>query len=243
MHRARAAGRQQGVFGRDAAALGDRHARRAGHVLVDHVVHAEGAASDLDAQRFGQTVEGAVGRGAIDLHGAAQEEVGIEIAQSEIGVGHRGLGAAAAVAGRPGLGAAALGSDIERAELRPVRDRAAAGADLDQLDGGDLDGQSGAAQEALLARRLEAVGDQRLALVDQGELGGRAAHVEGQHAVEAGIAAEPGAGQRAGRRAAFQQLHRRALGLAHMGEAAVGQHEKEPPGMPSSRSACSSRSR
>ena len=198
---------------------------------------------DLDTERLGQTVEGGVGRGAVDLHGAAQEEVGIEIAEGEVGIGHRGLAAAAAVAGRPRLGAAALGSDMERAEFRPVRDRAAAGADLDQLDRGDLDRQAGAAQEALLARRLEAVGDQRLALVDQGELGRRAAHVEGEHAVEAGVAAEPGAGQRAGRRAAFQQLHGRALGFAHMGEAAVGQHEKKSAGMPSSRSACSRRSR
>ena len=111
-----------------------------------------------------------------------------------------------------------------------MRDRAAAGADLDQLDGGDLHGQAGAAQEALLARRLEAVGDQRLAVVDQRELGRRAAHVEGEHALEAGVAAEPGAGQRARRRAAFQQLHRRALGLAHMGQAAVRQHQEQAAG-------------
>ena len=75
--------------------------------------------------------------------------------------------------------------------------RAAAGADLDQLHRGDLDRQAGAAQEALLPRRLEAPADQRLAAIDQGQLGGGAAHVEGQHPVEPGVAAEPGAGQRA----------------------------------------------
>ena len=111
-----------------------------------------------------------------------------------------------------------------------MRDRAAAGADLDQLDGGDLHRQAGAAQEALLARRLEAVGDQRLAVVDQRELGRRAAHVEGQHALQPGVAAEPGAGQRARRRAAFQQLHRRALGLADMRQAAVRQHQEQAAG-------------
>ena len=111
-----------------------------------------------------------------------------------------------------------------------MRDRAAAGADLDQLDGRDLHRQAGAAQEALLARRLEAIGDQRLAVVDQRELGRRAAHVEGEHALQSGVAAEPGAGQRAGRRAAFEQLHRRALGLAHMGEAAVRQHQEQAAG-------------
>ena len=227
MDRTRAAGRQQRILRGNAAALGDGDARRARHVLVDHVVHAEGGAARLDAQRRREPAERAVGRRAIDLHGAAQEEVGVEVAQGEVGVGHGGFRAAAAVAGRSRLRAAALGPDIERAEVRLARDRAAARADLDQLDSGDLDRQSGAAQKTLFARGFEAVGDQRLAVVDQGELGGRAAHVEGEYAFQPGVAAEPGAGQRAGGRAAFQQLHRRALGLAHVGEAAVGQHEEE----------------
>ncbi|HEX9522092.1 MAG TPA: hypothetical protein VF949_03935, partial [Reyranella sp.] len=34
---------------------------------------------------------------------------------------------------------------------------------------------------------LEAVGDQRLAVIDQGQLRRRAAHVEGEHAIEAGV--------------------------------------------------------
>ena len=45
MDRPGAAGRQQRILRRDAAALGDRHARGAGHVLVHHVVHAEGGAA------------------------------------------------------------------------------------------------------------------------------------------------------------------------------------------------------
>src|SRR3712207_8623224 len=47
------------------------------------------------------------------------------------------------------------------------RSRAAAGADLDQLDGGNLDRQPRPAQEPLLPRRLESIRDERLAAIDQ----------------------------------------------------------------------------
>jgi len=168
-----------------------------------------------------------VGRGLVDLHCAAQEEVGIEIAQRQVGIGHRRVRTAAAVTGRSRLRAAALGADIQRAEIGFVRDRTAARADLDQLDGRDLHRQARAAQEALLARGFEAVGHERFAIVDQGELRRRATHVKGQHPFEAGIASEPGACQRTGSRTAFEQLHRHPLGLAHVRQAAVGQHQEQ----------------
>src|SRR5260221_499551 len=66
-----------------------------------------------------------------------------------------------------------------------------------------------------------------LSFTAQRELGRGAAHVEGQHGMEAGVAPEPGTGQRAGGGAAFQQLHRSALGFADMRQAAVGQHQEE----------------
>ena len=106
-------------------------------------------------------------------------------------------------------------------------DGAAAGADLDQLQGRDAHRQAAALDEAPLARDLEAVGDRRLAVVDDAELGGGAAHVEGQHVRAAVAGAEVRGDQRAGRRARFQQLHRRALGLLDIGEAAVRQHQQQ----------------
>ncbi len=81
--------------------------------------------------------------------------------------------------------------------------------------------------EALLACRLEAVADQWLAVVDDAQLRRRAAHVEGQHRLGGAAVAEEGAGERAGGRAGFQQLDRRALRLAHMGQAAVRQHHEQ----------------
>ena len=84
MHWPRAAGRQQRVFGRNAATLGDGDACRARHILVDDIVDAERGAARLDAQGRRQLAERAIGRRAIDLHGAAQEEVGVEVTQGEI---------------------------------------------------------------------------------------------------------------------------------------------------------------
>jgi len=69
---------------KNAAALGDGDAGGPRHVLVHHVVHAEGGAVGCDAQRLRELAEGGVGGGRVDLHGAAQEEVSVEISQSQI---------------------------------------------------------------------------------------------------------------------------------------------------------------
>src|SRR5262249_39306489 len=72
----------------------------------------------------------------------AEEEVRVEIAEDEVGVGHRGLPAAEAVAHRPGIGPGAVGPDLQEAERVDARDGAAAGADLDHLDHRNADGQA-----------------------------------------------------------------------------------------------------
>src|SRR5207249_3545948 len=80
----------------------------------------------------------------------------VEVAQEEVGVGDRRLAAAEPVGGGARLGARAPRSDLQEADLVHLRDAAAAGADLDQLDGRDQDGEAAALDEALLARGLEA---------------------------------------------------------------------------------------
>ena len=73
---------------------------------------------------------------------AAKEEVGREIAQQQIGIGDGGLGAAATVAGRAGIGAGASGPTCSR----PTVDRGngtAAGTDLDHVDHRRFDRQAG----------------------------------------------------------------------------------------------------
>ena len=64
----------------------------------------------------------------------AEEVVGVEKAEHQVGVGHGRLRAAPAVAGGPGLGAGALGPDMQHAAGVDPRDRAAAGADADDVE-------------------------------------------------------------------------------------------------------------
>ena len=122
---------------------------------------------------------------AVELHVAAEEIVGIEQPEHQVGVGDGRLVAAAAVAGRTGIGAGALRADLEQPERVDMGDAAAAGADLDHVDRRDGDRQPAAFLEAVAAVDLEQPGDQRLAVLDQAGLGGGAAHVEGHQPVEA----------------------------------------------------------
>ena len=81
--------------------------------------------------------------------------------------------------------------------------------------------------ESLGARRLEIVGHQRRTVLDQAELGGGAAHIEGEQPVVAVVTAEPSGRQGAGRRPRFQQPDRHALGFVRGSEAAIGQHQMQ----------------
>ncbi len=74
-------------------------------------------------------LDGADGEVAVDHEVAAKEAVGVEAAQHHLRVGHRRLGAATAVARRPGIGARRARPDAERAAGVDIGDRPAAGAD------------------------------------------------------------------------------------------------------------------
>ena len=106
--------------------------------------------------------------------------------------------------------------------------RAAAGADLDQLDGRDADRQAAALDEALLRARPRSCRrssgsppstSESLAVVPPMS--------KASTSPPPSRAAEEGGGERAGGRARLEQLHRRALGLRDVGEAAVRQHEQQ----------------
>ena len=58
----------------------------------------------------------------------------IDAAEHEIGIGHDGIGRAFAVAGRARIGAGAARADMQAAGAVDPGDRAAAGADLDDVD-------------------------------------------------------------------------------------------------------------
>ena len=135
-------------------------------------------------------------RGGVEPLAAAEEIIGIEQAADEVGVGHRRVAAAAAVAHRPRIGARALRPDREEAGAVDPDDRAAAGGDGGEIERGNVE----------LPARHHALGDFERRALDEGDVAAGAAHVEGDEAAFA-VAAEMRARLRAGRRAGEQAVH------------------------------------
>ena len=108
------------------------HAGR--HVHVDEVVDARRRLLDGDAQRVGDGRERRPCGLDVEPHPAGERVVRAEVAEHEVGVGDRRQGAAAAVRGRPGLGAGALRADVQQPALVHRRDRAAPGTDRVDVD-------------------------------------------------------------------------------------------------------------
>ena len=179
-------------------------------------VHAERLGDALDQRTFGGL--------DIEPHLTAEKAVGGEPPEHEVGVGHRRLGAAAAVAGRPRHRSGALRSDAKAALLHP-RDRAAAGADLENIHHRDLH-----RQRPVIAADQGGAGGERVAIVDDAGLGGGPAHVEGDRVLETERMAHGLGADDAGRRTRFQHVHAVALGLLRLVEAAVRLHDQERPG-------------
>ena len=157
---------------------------------------------------------------------ASEEVVGVQVAEHQVGVGHRGLLAAAAVARGPGLRAGTVGPHLERAERRGARDAAAARADLDHVDDGDRDRQAAPAAEAVDAVHLELVDLERPPTDHGAELGGGPAHVERQQVCHASAPAQVRGRQGAGRGPRLQQAYGEARGGLHGGDAAAGEHDQ-----------------
>ena len=175
------------------------------------------------AELAGDAVDGDLRRGAIEPRLAAEEALGIEKAEDEIGVGDRRLGAAAPVAGGAGSRARALGPDVQHAAGIDARDRAAAGADA-----GDVDALQGDA----LAGEAAVGGDRRLAADDERDVGRGAAHVERDEVAVADdarrILAAGDAARGAREHAAGREPHRFRNGR----DAAVRLDDEHRPGKP-----------
>ena len=133
--------------------------------------------------------------------------------------------AAAAVAGRPRIGAGAVRPDMQAAALVAPRDRAAAGPDLDDIDDRQLHrlAGEGIADDVAFLDRRDAVGDQR-------RLRGGAAHVEADGALDAEKSRDASGADHAGDRPGFHHRDRRAPRLADRHGAAVRAHDGDLPG-------------
>ena len=146
------------------------------HVLIHNVQDALGGLIHVEAEFFPNPLNGSGGGFRIQRHFAAQQ-IGREMAQDNVGVCHRRLRPALAVAGRTGNGAGTLRTDPERAgNFGHMGNGAAAGPDTADIDRRNLNreiAQGGFTRNSLVA------------ILTQGHVGGRAAHIEGQQMREA----------------------------------------------------------
>src|SRR5262249_11497609 len=142
VHRSGPARGDHRELARVVAFLGDVDARRGGHVLVDDVADAPRDRGNGESELRGQPAERLPGEVLAELHLAAEKVVRVEIAQHEVRVGYGGGAAALGIAGGTGVGPRAFGADVEQPQVVDVRDRAAARADLDEIDTGNQDRQA-----------------------------------------------------------------------------------------------------
>ena len=122
----------------------------------------------------------ALGRVGVELDPAGERRRRAEVAEREVGVGHRRLVAAAPVAGGAGLGARGSRADPQRAAGIAPADRSAAGADRVHVDHRQLDHA---------AVELARVGLAHAPVLDHADVAGGAAHVEAERVA---VAREPG---------------------------------------------------
>ena len=123
------------------AAFDGVHPGGAGHAFVDELMHAPGSAGGVHPQRLGDLRSDGLFRGtAIERHASAQEEIRVQVAEQQVGVGDRRFSAAAAVARWARVGASALRPDLQKPKTIDPRDGPTAGANLDQVDHRHLDG-------------------------------------------------------------------------------------------------------
>ena len=167
-----------------AAADDDRRARiealvdrdvldRRDHVLVRDGEDGVGRAFEIEAERLGHArPHGLRGPVGVELEPAAQEVVGVDVAEHHRGVRDRRLDAAQPVAGRAGHRAGALRAHTQQARRVDPGDRAAARAD--RLDVDRREPRHVARPhpaEPGLARELD------VAVADDADVEARAAHV------------------------------------------------------------------
>ena len=145
--------------------------------------------------------------------------------RQDVGVGHGGVVPAEVVGGRAGFRAGAARPDADLPEGVHGGDGAAAGADLQHLDHRDGDGHAAALLEPGRPRHLEAGGGARHVVLDEGDLGRRAAHVERADAVAAVAGGQIGGEHGAARRPRLHQPHGERRRNLHAQQAAAGVDE------------------
>ena len=167
--------------------------------LAEAISSTPAAASSAGiSQLAAELLVGRAGGVSVELQPAADQRLG-QPAEDEPRIGHRRLGAAAAVADRPRVRASAARPDLERAVIVDPGERAPAGPDRLDVEHRRLD-------RVALDRRV--AGELGRQVPDQRHVGRRAADVERQHVAVVGEPRHVGRAEHAAGGAGDQHRHR-----------------------------------
>ncbi len=157
-------------------------------------------------------------RSSVDPDLAAERKVGVEIAESEVRVGHRRLGPATLVRHGARVGACAARADPEAASVVDPRDAAAAGADRLHVD---LRHEVGVLVDDRAGIHLDAIGEHETD-VERG-----AADVGTDDVPDAEHACEVPSAEHPARRSRVERENGPAADGLHRADAAVGLHHEQ----------------
>ena len=220
VHRPRAAEGEEGEVARVVPLVHRDQPRRARHLMVHHTQDGSGGLRLVEAERVCDPVADDAAH-LVDIRRAVEATDGARIdpAKQQVGVGHRGLLPAPAVADRPRRRARALGPHAQDAAF--VHPRDAAPASADGLDIHHRHAQRHSVGDVLLRR-----GGRHPALHD-GDVEAGAAHVAADQVGEACGAAQVGGGDDAGGWPRHDCLHRLLASDAGGHHAAVALHHQK----------------
>ena len=207
-------GANQGKIARVVALLDGDAANAVGHVLVDDGADAVGGVGQINAQRCGNMgFDGSIRTRGIKGNALAEHGIGLQVAQCHIGIGNRGQLTAFAVAGGAGIGAGAVRAYFEHTEGVDVGDGATARAQGFHMNHGHADA---------VAQEVNVAVEAGLAAFGQGDVKRGAAHVDGNHVVDAERRGDKQAGLRSGGGAGINGVYRALSHHFAHGQAAVG---------------------
>ena len=206
----------------EAALCGDaRHHMR--HGRGGDADDAAGGFDHADRKRRRQHVlHGLLCAFQVEAHFATKKAVRRQPPEDQVGVRHGRLGAALPVAHRSGRGTSTLRSDAQAPAGFHPRNAAAAGADLLDVDQGNLDRQA-----FLVAADHDIARHHHLTTQHHTGLGGSAAHIEGDGIGQAQALAHRSRADHARGRAGFEHAYAFALRVGHIEQAPGGLHNEE----------------
>ena len=200
------------------------------HPGVGQIVDATGCLLHRNAERTRGRLDGAAGQVRRYGHGVTGERTGPHVAQHHVGVGHRRVLSAESVGGRPRHGAGAAGTHLESAGRVDPGNASTTGADLGDVDARHPEQLPGAAQQPGSHREVGAhlvlPAEGHPAVLDQGRLGSRATHVEGDGVLDAELPGQPLGCHHSRRRTRLERVYGPAGGVPSRHGAAGRLHDQ-----------------